>query len=186
MTVLGYARVSTDGQDLTAQDQALRHAAVGRVYAEKASGARSDRTQLKRLLQALQRGDTVVITKLDRLARSTRDLFNILQQITDKGAHFKVLDNPTLDTTTSHGKLLIGLLAIIAEFERDLIKSRCEEGRKAARARGQHLGRPRKLNLFQQQEALTRYNNGDTATDIARTYNVHQTTISRLIEFKRH
>jgi DNA invertase Pin-like site-specific DNA recombinase len=180
--IVGYARVSSDGQSLEVQDQALRQAGAARVYAEKVSGAVTDRAALKRMVGALNAGDVAVVTKLDRLARSTRDLLNTLKQISDAGAGFKVLDNPTLDTTSSHGKLLVGLLAIIAEFERDLIRSRCEAGRRAAKARGQHLGRPSKLNLYQRQEAYERFLKGESASAIARSYGVNQTTVSRLVE----
>jgi DNA invertase Pin-like site-specific DNA recombinase len=180
MTVYGYARVSTDDQTLDLQQAALTQAGCIKVYAEKISGARSDRPQLNKVVRALQPGDVLIVTKLDRLARSTRDLLNIAHDIGVRGAGFKVLDQPTLDTTTPHGKLLFDLLAAIGEFERKMIAARTTEGRKAAKARGQHMGRPRKLNQHQRTEALQRRAAGDSLADIARTYGVDPTTIGRL------
>jgi DNA invertase Pin-like site-specific DNA recombinase len=139
MPIIGYARVSTDGQSLDNQMAALRAAGAGKVFSEKMSGARSDRPQLARMLKALQADDVVIVAKLDRLARSTRDLLSTLQAITQRGAGFKVLDNPTLDTTSPHGRLLINILATIGEFERDLIMTRTNEGRKRAMANGKRF-----------------------------------------------
>ena len=119
-----------------------------------------------------------MVTKLDRLARSTRDLLNTLAAVADKGAGFKVLDNLALDTTSAHGKLLLNILGSIAEFERELIKSRTGEGR--AKARGVRFGRKPALDEFQRQEALKRKAAGETLSDIGRSYNVSHSTISRL------
>jgi DNA invertase Pin-like site-specific DNA recombinase len=116
--IIGYARVSTDGQTLDAQQAELTAAGCTRIFAEKISGARSDRPQLGKLLKALKPGDVVIIAKLDRLARSTRDLLDIAHEIGEAGASIRVLDNPALDTTTPHGKLLFDVLAAIGEFER--------------------------------------------------------------------
>src|SRR6266436_5515617 len=115
--IVGYARVSTDGQTLEAQQAALKAAGVERVYAEKISGARSDRAQLAKLLKALGEGDTVIVTRLDRLARSTRDLLNILHAIGKAGATFKSLADSWADTTTPHGRLMVTILGGLAEFE---------------------------------------------------------------------
>ena len=144
--IVGYARVSTDGQSLDNQLAALKAAGAVKVFSEKMSGARSDRPQLAQMLKALQADDVVIVAKLDRLARSTRDLLNTLQAITQRGAGFKVLDNPTLDTTSPHGRLLINILATIGEFERDLIRERTCAGLAAARARGRKGGRPKGLS----------------------------------------
>src|ERR1700758_4408714 len=134
--IKGYARVSTDGQDLATQHELLRAAGAEQVFAEKISGAQRDRPALERLLGSLEPGDTVLVTKLDRLARSTRDLLNVLALIADFGASFRSLGDPWADTTTPHGKLMITVLGGLAEFERHLILSRTNEGRVTAKARG--------------------------------------------------
>ena len=180
MTIYGYARVSTEDQTLELQRTALEAKGCSKLFAEKISGARSDRPQLTKLLKALKPGDVVVVTKLDRLARSTVDLQNILQSIKTASADFKVLDTPSLDTTNPYGKLLFDILGALAEFERSMIKTRTSEGRNAARARGVHLGRPRKLKPHQREEALTRLQNGESLVSVARTFDVDPTTIGRL------
>src|SRR4051795_7522826 len=131
MTVYGYARVSTDGQSLTAQMTELKTAKCEKIFQEKISGARSDRKQLARLMAALAKGDVLVVTRLDRLARSTRDLLNLLGTIAEKGAGFKSLSDTWADTTTAHGRLMLTVLAGLAEFERELIRTRTGEGRRA-------------------------------------------------------
>ncbi len=178
--IYGYARVSTLDQSLDGQKDALSAAGAAKVYSEKMSGARSDRPQLARMLDALQAGDVVVVAKLDRLARSTRDLLNTLAAITKRGAGFKVLDNPTLDTTSAHGRLLVNILAAIGEFEHELIKARTEDGRNRAKARGVRFGRKLKLTSHQIAEAIRRRDAGEPLTDIAKSYNVSHSTISRL------
>jgi DNA invertase Pin-like site-specific DNA recombinase len=178
--IYGYARVSTDDQSLDLQHVALAQAGCAKVFAEKISGARSDRPQLAKLLKSLRAGDLLVITKLDRLARSTHDLQVTLKALRAVDADFKVLDNPALDTTTLHGKLLFDIMGAIAEFERGMIAARTSEGRKAAKARGVHMGRSPKLTLHQRREALQRRSNGDSLADIARTFGVDPTTIGRL------
>jgi DNA invertase Pin-like site-specific DNA recombinase len=178
--IVGYARVSTDGQTLDAQQAALKAAGVERVYAEKISGARSDRAQLAKLLKALGEGDTVIVTRLDRLARSTRDLLNILHAIGKAGATFKSLADSWADTTTPHGRLMVTILGGLAEFERELIKARTDDGRRRAMANGKRFGRKPKLSAFQIEEALRRRDAGEALTEIARSYGVSHSTISRL------
>jgi DNA invertase Pin-like site-specific DNA recombinase len=180
MTIYGYARVSTDSQTLAAQDAALMAAGCDKVYAEKASGAVTDRKALTKALSVLQEGDTLIVTRLDRLARSTRDLLNTLHAVAKKGAGFKSLTDAWADTTTPHGRLMLTVLGGLAEFERELIRARTGEGRARAKARGVHMGRPPKLTPHQQAEARQRRANGETLTDIARTYGVAHTTIARL------
>jgi len=180
MTIYGYARVSTDGQSLASQDAQLHAAGCVKVYAEKISGARSDRLELLKLLKQLGDGDTLVVTRLDRLARSTRDLLNILDTISKAGAGFKSLSDAWADTTTAHGRLMLTVLGGLAEFERELILARTGEGRKRAKARGVRFGRPAKLTAHQRQEAIQRLQEGATQADLARTYGVSQATISRL------
>jgi DNA invertase Pin-like site-specific DNA recombinase len=126
--ILGYARVSTDGQTLDAQHAALTAAGAERVYAEKISGAVTDRAQLAKAIAALAEGDTLIVAKLDRLARSTRDLLNTLAAIAAAGATFKSLGDPWCDTTTPHGRLMLTVLGGLAEFERHLILARTDEG----------------------------------------------------------
>jgi DNA invertase Pin-like site-specific DNA recombinase len=180
MTVYGYARVSTDGQTLAVQDAQLRAAGVAKTYSEKISGATSDRPELAKLLKRLDEGDVLVVTRLDRLARSTRDLLNILDTVAKAGAGFRSLADAWADTTTPHGRLMLTILGGLAEFERELIRARTGEGRKRAQARGVKFGRPPKLNAHQRREAIERLRNGETQADIARTYGVDATTIGRL------
>ena len=139
-----------------------------------------ERAQLTRLLASLSPGDIVLVTRLDRLARSTRDLLNILGAIADKGAAFRSLGDAWADTTTPHGRLMLTVLAGLAEFERDLIRSRTGEGRARAKAAGKKMGRTPKLTPHQQREARARRAAGETLAAIARSYAVHHATISRL------
>jgi DNA invertase Pin-like site-specific DNA recombinase len=180
MTTFGYARVSTDGQTLAAQDAALVAAGCAKVYAEKASGVKTDRAELRKVVKRLNEGDVLVVTRLDRLARSTRDLLNVLDEIGKRGAGFRSLSDDWANTTTPHGRLMLTVLGGLAEFERELIKARTGEGRARAKAAGVHMGRPRKLDKHQRQEAIARREAGEALTAIARTYRVSHTTISRL------
>jgi DNA invertase Pin-like site-specific DNA recombinase len=180
MTVYGYARVSSAGQTLASQDAQLHAAGCAKVYAEKVSGAKTDRPELAKLIRRLEAGDVLVVTRLDRLARSTRDLLNILDAIGKAGAGFKSLSDAWADTTTPHGRLMLTILGGLAEFERELILARTGDGRARAKAKGVRFGRPRKLTPHQRQEALQRLAAGETQADVARTYNVDATTIGRL------
>ena len=180
-TAYGYARVSTDGQSVEAQVRQLTKAGCKKVFREVASGAKTDRAQLRRLLGQLEAGDVLTVTRLDRLARSTRDLLNTLATITDKKAGFRSLGDTWADTTTSHGRLMLTVLGGLADdSERDLIRARTSEGRERAKARGVKMGRPHKLTPHQRQEILRRKENGEALREIARSYNVHNSTISRL------
>ena len=179
--IYGYARVSTDGQTLAAQDAALHAAGCVKVYSETASGAKTDRIQLRKAIAKLGEGDVLIVTRLDRLARSTRDLLNVLHQVSERGAGFKSLADVWADTTTPHGRLMLTVLGGLAEFERELIKARTGEGRARAKAAGVHMGRPSKLTPHQRREALARREAGiETLVDIARSYAVSHTTIARL------
>jgi DNA invertase Pin-like site-specific DNA recombinase len=178
--ILGYARVSTDGQTLEAQLDALRQAGAVKVFQEKASGARADRPQLAKLLASLNTGDVVLVTRLDRLARSTRDLLNALDTIAQAEAGFRSLADTWADTTTAHGRLMLTILGGLAEFERELIKARTAEGRSRAKARGVRLGRPPTLSPHQRREALERLAKGEAVREVARSYAVSHSTISRL------
>ena len=180
MTVYGYARVSTNGQTLASQDAQLHAAGAAKVYFEKASGAKSDRAELAKVIRRLHPGDVLLVTRLDRLARSTRDLLNILDSIGKAGASFKSLADPWADTSTLHGKLMVTVLAGLAEFERSLILARTSDGRIRAMAKGVKFGRPSSLTPHQKQEALPRLQEGAVQADLARSYGVSQATISRL------
>ena len=151
-----------------------------RIFREKVSGARADRRELLKLLKALAPGDVVTVTRIDRLARSTFDLFAIVKQIVDAGGQFRSLAEPWADTATRTGRLMIAVLGGLADVERDLIRTRTAEGRSRATARGQHMGRPSKLTDTQKAEARRRRAEGATIKELARSYNVGLATISRL------
>src|SRR3954465_8663198 len=177
---LGYARVSTYGQTLEAQLAQLKAQGCSKIYREKASGAQADRRELLKLLKAIAPGDVVTVTRIDRLARSTFDLFAIVKQIVDAKGQFRSLAEPWADTATSTGRLMIAVLGGLADVERDLIRTRTAEGRSRAKARGQHMGRPPKLTPQQQAEARRRRAEGATLKELAKSYNVGRATISRL------
>lgn len=145
---MGYARVSTDGQSLTAQLAELKAAGCTEIYQEKISGAKSDRKQLARLLVRIEADDVLIVTRLDRLARSTRDLLNVLASVADRGA-IRSLRDTWVDTTTPHGRLMLTVLGGLAEFERELIRSRTGEGRERVKAKGVVFGRKPKLTHHQ-------------------------------------
>jgi DNA invertase Pin-like site-specific DNA recombinase len=180
VTVYGYARVSTDHQTLAQQDAAIRAAGAAKTFSEKISGAKADRVELNKLLRRLEPGDLVLVTRLDRMARSVRDLLNVLDMIAKAGASFKSLNDEWANTDTPHGRLMLHILAGLAEFERSLISSRTSAGREDARSRGVKFGRPRKLTPHQRSEALKRRAAGERQSDIARSYNVDASMISRL------
>jgi DNA invertase Pin-like site-specific DNA recombinase len=179
----GYARVSSGGksESVDAQGRQLTKAGCRKVFRDvHANGAKTDRAQLRRVIDQLGPGDVLMVTRLDRLARSTRDLLNTLAAITDRKAGFRSLGDTWADTTTSHGRLMLTVLGGLAEFERDLIRARTAEGRERARARGVKMGRKPKLTPHQQHEAIKRRDRGEPTRDIARSYNVSHQTISRL------
>jgi DNA invertase Pin-like site-specific DNA recombinase len=181
----GYARVSPGGksESVDAQARQLTKAGCKKVFRDvHVSGAKTDRAQLRRVIETLEPGDVLMVTRLDRLARSTRDLLNTLAAITERKAGFRSLGDTWADTTTSHGRLLmLTVLGGLAEFERDLIRTRTSEGRERAKARGIKMGRRPKLTTHQRQEAIKRRDiDGEPIRDIARSYNVHNSTISRL------
>ena len=180
----GYARVSPGGksESVDAQTRQLTKAGCRKVFRDvHVSGAKTDRAQLRRLLDQLGAHDVLMVTRLDRLARSTRDLLNTLAAITGRKAGFRSLADAWADTTTAHGRLMLTVLGGLAEFERDLIRARTSEGRERARARGVKMGRPPKLTPHQRREALRRRDRGrESLADIGRSYNVSGSTISRL------
>jgi DNA invertase Pin-like site-specific DNA recombinase len=180
MMTYGYARVSTNGQDLGSQEAELMAAGCAKVFKEKVSGAKTDRAELTKAIRRLGPGDVLLVTRLDRLARSTRDLLNVLAIIGERKAGFRSLKDTWADTTTPHGRLMLTVLGGLAEFERELIRARTGDGRTRAKARGVKFGRPTALTPHQRQEALQRLANGAAQADVARSFNVSQATISRL------
>jgi DNA invertase Pin-like site-specific DNA recombinase len=177
---IGYARVSTDGQSVSAQVAELEAAGADKVFRETASGAKTDRAQLRKAIASLGRDDVLTVTRLDRLARSTRDLLNTLADIAKAGAGFKSLRDAWADTTSAHGRLMLTVLGGLAEFERELILARTSEGRARAVTRGVKMGRGYALTPEQRRQALARLDAGEASREIARTFNVAHTTIGRL------
>ena len=181
MPLYGYARDSTESQTLASQLRALRAAGCTRIFREKITGTIGDRPQLRRAIDRLAAVDVIMVTRLDRLARSTRDLLNTLVAITGKGAGFRSLGDAWADTTTPHGRLMIPVLGGLAAFEAGLIRARTGAGRKRAKARGVRLGRKPTLTPQQHAEALQALSAGTaTQADLARRFTVSQSTISRL------
>ena len=177
---IGYARVSTQDQNLDLQLKALKRAGCHKIFREKVSGFNRQRPEFQRMLDQIRPGDTTVVWKLDRLARSTRDLLNTMETISEAGGKFQSLSEPWANTTTHAGKMIMTVFAGIAEFERDLIRERTSAGREAAKQRGVRFGRPRKLNPDQIQLAHKLLAEGEAVRDIARTFSVHEATIYRL------
>ena len=178
---LGYARVSTTDQNLTIQRTRLHEAGCEKLFEEKISGARKKRPVLERLLSELRADDVVVVTRLDRLARSTSELLRIAETIEEKNAGLQSIAEPWAETTTPAGRMVLTVFAGIAEFERSLIAARTEEGRRAAQARGVPFGRPPKLRRDQRTLARNLIEEGKSVSDVARTFNVHVATIYRCL-----
>jgi DNA invertase Pin-like site-specific DNA recombinase len=178
---IGYARVSTYGQTLDAQLEQLRAAGCNsrNIYREKVTGARADRRELNRMLGKLAPGDVVTVTRIDRLARSTFDLFGIVKRIVDAKAQFRSLAEPWADTGTSTGRLMLAVLGGLADVERDLIRTRTAEGRSRAKAQGKHMGRPPSLTPPQQKEATRRRAQGATLQELADSYDRSISTMRR-------
>ena len=177
---IGYARVSTQDQNLDLQLKALKNAGCQKIFREKASGTTRQRPEFQRMLDQIRSGDTIVVWKLDRFARSTRDLLNTVETLGEAGAKFQSLSEPWANTTTHAGKMIMTVFAGIAEFERDLIRERTGAGLQAARKRGVQFGRPRKLNPDQARLVSDLLEQGRAVREIARTFKVHEATIYRL------
>jgi DNA invertase Pin-like site-specific DNA recombinase len=180
--LIGYARVSTDDQDLCIQRGALHAAGCRRLYEEKVSGAKRDRPALGRMLDALREGDVVVITRLDRLARSTKDLLEIAETFNAAGAGLRSLAEPWADTTTPAGRMVLTVFAGIAEFERSLIQERTSTGRQAARARGVRFGRPKRLSDDQVALGRRLVGEGTSVREAAKLLQCHPATLYRALE----
>ncbi len=178
--LIGYARVSkSEGQDTTAQVDALRAAGCDRIFKEAGSGGRWDRPELKRMIDQLRDGDVVVVWKLDRLTRSLKDLLHILEKIEKEGARFRSITE-SVDTSGPAGRMMMQMLGSFAEFERALVRERTNEGLKAARVRGNAGGRRPKLSPTQKAEIIEMLAAGRSAADLARLFRVHRATISRM------
>ena len=180
--LIGYARVSTQGQDLAQQRETLSAMGCQRIFEEKVSGAKRDRPELGRLLDHLRTGDVVTVTRLDRLARSTSDLLHIAERINDSGAGLRSLAEPWADTTSPAGRMVLTIFAGIADFERSLIGERTSAGRAAALARGVRFG-PRPALSAEQIVHARRLieEEGRPVTEAARILNVHRATLYRAL-----
>jgi DNA invertase Pin-like site-specific DNA recombinase len=180
---LGYARVSSGAQDHAAQIEALRVAGCERVFSEKVSGKSiNGRPEFARLMKTVTQGDVLVVSKLDRLARSSRDLQNILHELQEMGCGFVSLGESWCDTTTDVGRLVMTIMGGIAEFERSLIRKRCEEGLQRARRKGTKFGRPAALDHSQRRRLAERYAAGETMAELAREYECGEATIWRALQ----
>lgn len=179
--LIGYARVSTEDQNLALQRSALKDAGCKRVYEEKVSGANRDRPELVRMLDQLRAGDVVVVSRLDRLARSTRDLLELAEELKRAEAGLRSLYEPWADTTSPAGRMVLTIFAGIAEFERELIHERTRSGRVAAKARGVRFGRPPKLTADQIALAKRLIGEGTSIPGAAKILNIHRSTLYRAL-----
>jgi DNA invertase Pin-like site-specific DNA recombinase len=178
----GYARVSSETQDYTAQVEALKAAGCERIYSEKASGKNTNgRPEFAKAMKALLPGDAIVVTKLDRIARSSRDLQNIIHDLKERGCGFVSLGDSWCDTTTDVGRLVLAIMGGIAEFERELIRKRCQAGIEAAKAKGTRFGRKSALDAGQRKRIAERYSTGETMAELARDYDCGEATIWRAL-----
>jgi len=178
----GYARVSSDTQDYAAQVDVLKAAGCERIYSEKASGRSTNgRPEFGKLMKALLPGDVVAVTKLDRIARSSRDLHNIIGELKERGCGFVALGDSWCDTTSDVGRLVLAIMGGIAEFERELIRKRCQGGIDRARAKGTKFGRPTALDASQRRRLAERYAAGETMAELAREYECGEATVWRAL-----
>ena len=178
----GYARVSSDSQDYSAQVEALKAAGCERIWSEKASGKSTNgRPQLAKLMRAILPEDIVVVTKLDRVARSARDLLNIIHELKERSCGFISLGDAWCDTTNEMGRFMLTVMSGIAELERDLIRKRCQAGIERAKEKGVKFGRPRALGIGERKKIAERYGQGETMAELARDYDVGEATIHRAI-----
>lgn len=179
MPTIGYARVSAIDQNLTAQLEALGAAGCGKIFSEKESGANRDRPELERMIEYVREGDTVVVTKLDRLARDTFHLLSIVEQLTAKDVALKII-NMGLDTSTPNGKLMLTMLAAIATFERELLKERQKEGIAIARREGVYKGRkPTAKAKTEEVKALAAQ--GVSKAEIAKVLKIGESSVYRIL-----
>lgn len=179
--LIGYARVSTQIQDNASQIDALEKIGCSTIFEEKISGGRWERPKLQELLNYIRKDDIVVVWKLDRLSRSLKDLLFIMEQIESKGAGFRSLTE-NIDTTTSAGKMMMQMVGVFAEFERNMLKERTRKGLDYAKEQGRVGGRASKLNSKQKQEIIKLYQEGKSAPELAVLFNVHKATVYRVLK----
>jgi DNA invertase Pin-like site-specific DNA recombinase len=180
MTTVGYARVSSVGQSLDVQIEKLQ--GCDKVFKEKRSGIDTGRPELKRCLEYLREGDTLLVTKINRLARSTSDLYRILSELAEKGVAFKVLDDPSIDTTSRTGKLVMGIMALIAEFENDIRKERQMDGIAKALERGVRFGAKPKLTDVVKAEIRRLRSDGLTVPAIMKQVRLSKASVYRALD----
>ncbi|MED4534846.1 recombinase family protein [Metabacillus fastidiosus] len=187
--IIGYARVSTGEQNLDMQEEAIKKYAAEKgedciIYAEKESGGKTDRKELANAIKAAQPGNTFVVYKLDRLARSTKQLYEIADQLEKKKVDLVILGNPELNTTTPGGKLMFTMLSAFAEFERAIIQERTRAGLESARKKGRTGGRP-PLKEDTKRRIVKLVKDGERATDIAKEYGIARSTVYKILnEYK--
>lgn len=182
MTLMGYARVSTGDQDLTIQIDALKAAGCEVVRWEKVSGSSTEgRTELRTLLDFIRTGDTLVVTRIDRLARSVADLQTIVRTLREKGAALRATEQP-IDTSTAAGKAFLDMLGVFAEFETNLRRERQMEGIKKAKAAGVYKGRPKKIST---DDVMMLREQGKGATDIAKQLGIGRASVYRIFQIAK-
>lgn len=179
MAIVGYARVSSAGQSLDVQLEKLRD--CDRVFKEKRSGVDTGRPALKQCLEFLREGDTLLVTKIDRLARSTSDLYRIVSELAEKGVSFRVVDDPSIDTTSSTGKLVMGILGLIAEFENDIRRERQLDGIAKAKERGVRFGVEPKLTDEVKQRIRQMRQEGMTVPAIMKEVDLSKASVYRAL-----
>lgn len=179
--LIGYARVSTDDQNLCMQEDALKSAGCEEIYTDVASGVKTARPGLHTALSHLRKGDTLVVWKLDRLGRSLTHLIQTIKELNEKGIGFKCLQE-SIDTTTSGGQLIFHIFGALAQFERELIKERTHAGLKAARVRGRLGGRPSVLNKYKINKLKEHYKKGDLSiNEICKLFGITKPTLYRYL-----
>lgn len=179
---IGYARVSTDDQNLDLQKDALEQAQCEQVFKDQLSGAKSERPGLKQALEYARSGDTIVVWRLDRLSRSLKDLIEMVNQLEERGVGLKSL-HEAIDTSSSSGKLIFHIFGALAEFERNLIRERTQAGLQAARARGRFGGRPKSLSEDQQSVAVQLYHDKKhTVAQICKMLGISKPTLYKYID----
>lgn len=178
---IGYGRISTADQNASSQEDALRLAGVDQVFLDTFTGTKSSRPELNRMKEQLRNGDTIVITRLDRLGRSTKDLLNLVSELDEIGVNLQVLEQ-NINTSSPDGKLFFTMVAAFAEFEREIMRSRTIDGLAAARARGRKGGRKPVMNASKTQLAKKMYSDGVHVSEISETLGVSRPTIYRALE----
>lgn len=185
--IIGYARVSTEDQNLDMQQAAIENYATEKkleliLYVEKISTRKTERKELNNALKAATKGDRIVVYKLDRLARSTKELYQLTEEMSSRGIEF-VSINDSFDTSTPTGRAMFGMLAVFAEFERDIIQQRTKAGLEAARKRGRLGGRPA-IDQDTKRRIIKLFESGESAADIAKEYGIGKSTVYKMLKEK--